>query len=141
MGTAFREAKNVFRRNFIANELVGREEELACIDEFLTTQIKNRTNKKQSVGLSNVLYISGYPGTGKTALVESTCAQHSSQPSWTKNVKYIKLNCMSAEDPKRIYAMILNEIKPNADAPNPKTAQEMLENILLHEGSKSPKIM
>ncbi|CAJ0749026.1 13092_t:CDS:2, partial [Entrophospora sp. SA101] len=59
---ALQEAKSLFRLTASPKRLIGREEERREITEFLTSHIID--------GKPGSLYITGIPGTGKTALLE-----------------------------------------------------------------------
>lgn len=120
----FQEAKNIFRRCADSNQIVGRHEERAKINEFWTECVDEKC-------MGGALYISGYPGTGKTALVNEVLAKKVK----TSQCKVVKVNCMTAEDPKSIYNMILKELKPSQTVDNYKMAIEKLEDMIISENS------
>lgn len=59
-----KQAKAVFRVSAAPDRLVGRDKERKVIQEFISNTV--------AVHKSGSLYLSGAPGTGKTALVEHT---------------------------------------------------------------------
>ncbi|KAI9101086.1 P-loop containing nucleoside triphosphate hydrolase protein [Phlyctochytrium arcticum] len=105
----FQDAKSLFRRNGAStHRLVGRTQERATIIKFWETHVI----AGKAVGAS--LYISGCPGTGKTALVDEICADFERRKVYDKlshKVYVTKINCMVIKDPKKIYAKILAEIR------------------------------
>ena len=92
----YSQAKNLFQRGYhdtlSRNCLIGREKEAQCINEFIQQSIEVRK--------SNSLYISGPPGTGKTAQVNLTL----SQPQYhTPKSKIVNINCMMLRNPELIF--------------------------------------
>jgi cell division control protein 6 len=81
--TVYNEARLLFSRSADPGPLVGRETERIELADFIETNVKGHR--------SGCLYISGPPGTGKSALVgevSKDCEESSS-------VKYAYVNCMS----------------------------------------------
>ncbi|CAL1678485.1 unnamed protein product [Lasius platythorax] len=76
-------------------ELPGREEELAKLQEFFQRHLEGRT--------SGSLYVSGPPGTGKTA----TLFKIMRQSDLRSKVKIVYINCTSMKSAAAIYAKII----------------------------------
>ena len=107
----YQTVKSLFRRSSSPDEIVGRETERQTIAEFCKELIVS--------GSPGGLYISGSPGTGKTACVDAVCKQLSTWKS-PRAFKVTRINCMSVLDPKFIFTklllMIKNVQKPSKDA-------------------------
>ncbi|RUP50716.1 P-loop containing nucleoside triphosphate hydrolase protein, partial [Jimgerdemannia flammicorona] len=106
-GSVYQEAKSVFRRTATPARLVGRTLERAAINSFWEKHVLG--NKPGS------LYISGSPGTGKTAMLmdimRSVAPERVGKPRRKHSVKVMMINCMSLTDPKAIYTKMLAELK------------------------------
>ena len=63
--SVFQAAKSAFRRCSTPAKLIGRDEERKTIEAFIKHHVLN--------GKPGALYISGCPGTGKTALLNEVC--------------------------------------------------------------------
>ncbi|KAK9712171.1 AAA ATPase [Basidiobolus ranarum] len=119
--SVYQEAKALFRRSTIPNQLVGREEEREVLIHFWDEHV---TGNKPGC-----LYISGSPGTGKTALLSQLCEEFNPDEVDHK-VQLIKINCMSVNDPKAIYTRLLSEVGASSSAS--KDASKTLEKKFLH---------
>jgi cell division control protein 6 len=80
-------------------ELVGREAEATAIRSLVTDHVRSRTSAS--------LYISGKPGTGKTATVTATVAELEATFGPDEAV-VVKINCMTTA-PRAIYTRLLDE--------------------------------
>lgn len=95
--TIYSRAKALFQRgsNFNKNsmhlQLTSRETEAKYINDFLLNSIRMNT--------SNSLYISGPPGTGKTAQVQLLLQQYEKSSS----IRVVKINCMTLNNPEQIF--------------------------------------
>ncbi|KAF2474862.1 cell division control protein Cdc6 [Lindgomyces ingoldianus] len=95
--TVYNEARQVFARGSAPAILFGRNEERKELEAFIST----RTKAKKS----GCLYVSGPPGTGKSALVNEVCGTIKSAGS----VKTGYINCMSVKDAVDLYRKLLEE--------------------------------
>ncbi|KAI9286776.1 P-loop containing nucleoside triphosphate hydrolase protein [Umbelopsis sp. AD052] len=99
------DAKALFRRTAVPTRLVGRSQEKEIIIEFLENHVLKNT--------SGCLYISGSPGTGKSAMLREIMADM--EPKYeditTHTVKVCSINCMSIKEPKAIYSKLVSELK------------------------------
>lgn len=103
-------AKALFRRTAIPSRLVARDNERETMMDFWQTHvIGNRPGS---------LYISGSPGTGKTAMLMDIMrkSQDELDSLSTHKVQTVMINCMSVGEPKQIYMKLVTELK------GPKTA-------------------
>ncbi|KAK6334747.1 AAA ATPase [Orbilia javanica] len=94
--TIFTSGKNLFVRSTAPGKLVGREKERAQLTDFL----KSKLEKK----VGGCMYVSGPPGTGKSALLSEVIADLS-----TEGVKMVYFNCMATKDPKDIYSKLAED--------------------------------
>ncbi|KAJ1963705.1 AAA ATPase [Dipsacomyces acuminosporus] len=105
--------KTVLHRSTAAPNIVGRESEQATIRCFLQTTIEQ--------GRGGSLYISGNPGTGKTACLQALIKQSSASfPS-------VLVNCVPLTRPDQAYSAILDALQAtNAQKDAPLAALEKL---------------
>ncbi|KAJ2963495.1 hypothetical protein NQZ79_g1546 [Umbelopsis isabellina] len=99
------EAKALFRRTAVPTRLVGRTQERDTIAKFWEDHaIGNK---------SGCLYISGSPGTGKSAMLREIIAdmQPKAKDVSTHTIKVCSINCMSVKEPRAIYAKLVAELK------------------------------
>ncbi|CAL7935755.1 unnamed protein product [Xylocopa violacea] len=82
----------------IPENLPGREAELQKLQEFLEDHLENET--------SGSLYVSGPPGTGKTACLSKLI----SKPEFKSKFKVVYVNCTSMKSAGVIYAKIIQEL-------------------------------
>lgn len=127
----YQDAKALFRRTTEPHRLVGRVAERETIRQFCLNHIL--TPKAGS------LYISGQPGTGKTALLKEMIRDM--QPAIEKApfaIKVLTINCMTVKDPKLVYHKMLVELGYKSEVGD-KEAAIVVENLVL--GDKKNKIM
>lgn len=87
-------------------EILGREKEAKEIKDFVTDAIKDE------MGCS--LYISGQPGTGKSATINNIIDQINFKKLKTQKVF---INCMSVENSSTIYSNLLEKFAPEITVP------------------------
>jgi cell division control protein 6 len=95
--TIYNEARQVFARGSAPTALFGREEERKELESFITTRAKSKK--------SGCIYVSGPPGTGKSAFVNDVCCTVSSE-----SVKTGYINCMSVKNAVDLYRTLLEEL-------------------------------
>ncbi|ODV78266.1 cell division control protein Cdc6 [Suhomyces tanzawaensis NRRL Y-17324] len=103
----YTQAKALFQRGSAdyTSPLVSREVEALCLNRFLLDNITNHT--------SNSLYISGPPGTGKTAQINVSFKALSSGQNIKINgatAKVIQINCMTLNAPEHIFHEIYSQV-------------------------------
>lgn len=88
----------------LPDELVGRKQEMKTITDFVCSRISSKK--------SGSLYISGAPGTGKSACASKIL----SSKEITEHAQVITINCMSSKNATAIYSKIASEMgaKPSA---------------------------
>ncbi|KAK3848677.1 MAG: P-loop containing nucleoside triphosphate hydrolase protein [Linnemannia gamsii] len=128
----YQDAKALFRRTTEPHRLVGRIAERETIRQFCQDHIL--TPKAGS------LYISGQPGTGKTALLKEV--MRNMQPVMDNapfDIKVLMINCMTVKDPKLVYHKMLVELGYKSEASDKEGAVKAIEALVL--GEKKNKTM
>ena len=90
--------------------LSGRATERALIREFITSFVDEAKNPVPVQCVS--LYISGSPGTGKTAVVNSVISELAIPPTFT----VITINCMALNDVDFLWSRLADELSSNVKA-------------------------
>lgn len=103
----YQKAKAVFRRTAIPSRLIGRGNERKQMMDFW----KQHVLKNQP----GCLYISGMPGTGKTAMLNEVMRLNEDDIMALRShqVKTVFVNCMSVKEPKQIYQKLVEELRPS----------------------------
>ncbi|ORY62137.1 P-loop containing nucleoside triphosphate hydrolase protein [Pseudomassariella vexata] len=94
--TVYHHARQLFSRNAGPSQLIGRDAERIQLRGFL-----QRCSKSNPSGC---LYVSGPPGTGKSAMVNEL----TQEVAEASNVKKACINCMSIKSSKDLYATLLD---------------------------------
>ncbi|KAI0404803.1 P-loop containing nucleoside triphosphate hydrolase protein [Xylaria palmicola] len=103
--TVYHRARQLFSRSADPGQLIGRDEERQHLSQFLQ-RCKTSTP-------SGCIYVSGPPGTGKSAMVnEVTQALADSTP-----VKKVYVNCMSIKSSRDLYETLLEQISDPTSIP------------------------
>ncbi|KAF2832191.1 cell division control protein Cdc6 [Ophiobolus disseminans] len=95
--TIYNEARQVFARGSAPLALYGRDTERKELENFISTRMKGKK--------SGCIYVSGPPGTGKSAFVNEVCQSVSSDGS----IKTGYINCMSVKNATDLYRTLLEE--------------------------------
>lgn len=96
--TIYNTARQLFVRSADPGRLIGREEERNELNNFLQDGIQSRSGQ--------CLYVSGPPGTGKSALVTEVCHELKENP----DVRTAYVNCMSVKSSKDIYTKLAEDL-------------------------------
>ncbi|QDS67576.1 hypothetical protein FKW77_003531 [Venturia effusa] len=98
--------------------LVGREKENQELSEFVSERLLERS--------SGCIYISGPPGTGKSALVNQVCTELQGEVSH----KSTYVNCMSVKTAKDIFAKLLDDFEKTdvLEGSETETLEEMFHD-------------
>ena len=97
----FSATKALFYRSTKPLKLEAREKEREILEQFLQQKVQKY--------LPCSMYISGNPGTGKSALVEEFLEEKKSLFR-KNNIHVVKINCMSVKEVKKIYHEIVVEL-------------------------------
>ncbi|KAJ2559087.1 AAA ATPase [Coemansia sp. RSA 1933] len=101
--SAFAAVKTVLHRSTAAPQIIGRESEQITIRKFLSATVERNHGGS--------MYISGNPGTGKTACLQAIIKQSSAK------FTSVLVNCVPLTRPGQVYASILDALaKPVANA-------------------------
>jgi cell division control protein 6 len=114
--TVYNAARQLFARSSDPGKLVGREEERSELADFINTCIDTTSG--------GCTYVSGPPGTGKSALVHEI----TSDLQESDTVKKAYVNCMSVKTSKDIYTALLQSLSSGSmvlDGNEMKTLQSM----------------
>ena len=103
--TIYNNARQLFVRSADPGSLVGREEERSQLQSFIQRGIESKRGK--------CLYVSGPPGTGKSALVSKVCRGFEESP----DVRVAYINCMSAKTSKDICKKLQEDLTDEAVVP------------------------
>ncbi|KAI1304462.1 P-loop containing nucleoside triphosphate hydrolase protein [Xylaria venustula] len=116
--TVYHHARQLFSRSADPGQLTGRDDERRHLTQFL--------QRCKTSAPSGCIYVSGPPGTGKSAMVnEVTQALVDSTP-----VKKVYVNCMSIKSSKDLYETILEQIADPLDFPDGDAAT-IIEKLLM----------
>ncbi|CAO3617615.1 unnamed protein product [Mucor fragilis] len=120
--TLYQKAKAVFRRTAIPSRLIGRGDEREQMLSFWKEHVL--ANKP------GCLYISGMPGTGKTAMLTEVIRRMEDDIMALRShrVSTVVVNCMSVKEPKQIYQKLIEELSPAAGVQQDvvKQAEELI---------------
>ena len=107
--------------------LIGRDGERAELTSF----VRKGIGAKNAAG-QRCMYVSGPPGTGKSALVDEVCRDFVE----TEGTKMLYLNCMSIKSSKMMYTKIIDALL-GEDTVLVKSEEETLKDLFLGNGQLS----
>ncbi|KAL6108393.1 orc1 [Pungitius sinensis] len=98
------EARTRLHVSSVPESLPCREQEFQDIYSFVESKIED--------GTGGCMYISGVPGTGKTATVQEVmrCLQHAADVDEIPSFHFIEINGMKMTDPHQAYVQILQKL-------------------------------
>lgn len=96
--TVYHTARQSFVRSAHPGRLVGREAEREKLQSFIQDGTTNRSGR--------CLYVSGPPGTGKSALVGEVCQSFANSP----NLRKAYINCMSVKAFGDVYSILSGDL-------------------------------
>ncbi|MCJ1276750.1 AAA ATPase [Puttea exsequens] len=95
--TVYNYARQLFARSADPRPIIGREDERTELHAFISKGIESKNGR--------CMYVSGPPGTGKSALVSEVCSSIQD----LEGVKMAYINCMSAKSSRDIYGKLMQE--------------------------------
>lgn len=102
--STYQTARQLFSRSSGSGGLVGRDSEKAELSTFLNTRLVSKSG--------GCLYVSGPPGTGKSAFVDEVSQQYRD----ADNVKLCVINCMSVKSTKDLSLKLSEDLGLEEDA-------------------------
>ncbi|KAJ9164574.1 Cell division control protein [Coniochaeta hoffmannii] len=102
--TIYHAARQLFSRSSEPGQLVGREDERARLCKFLDRCSTPRP--------SGCLYVSGPPGTGKSAMTNAVTEELAAA---SPKVRKAYINCMSIKSSKELYVTLLDQLDLEVD--------------------------
>ncbi|KAK0731711.1 putative cell division control protein [Lasiosphaeris hirsuta] len=102
--TVYNQARQLFSRSADSGPLIGRDEERA--------QLKGFVNRCATARPGGCLYVSGPPGTGKSAMVNEVTQE---VVAASKSVKKAYVNCMSIKSSRDLYATLFEQLSGETD--------------------------
>ncbi|KAJ8277895.1 hypothetical protein GJAV_G00081370 [Gymnothorax javanicus] len=111
-GNVLEEARERLHVSSVPESLPCREQEFQDIYSFVESKIID--------GTGGCMYISGVPGTGKTATVHEAirCLQHASDLDEIPSFHFIEINGMKMTDPHQAYVQILQKLTEQKATPD-----------------------
>lgn len=101
--TVYTPARQMFARSANPGRLIGREKERAELSSFIENGMKSRKG--------GCIYVSGPPGTGKSATIEEVCRDL----NVTSVVKTAHVNCVSMRVARDIYGKLVESLCDESD--------------------------
>jgi cell division control protein 6 len=95
--TVYALARDLFTQSTSPRKLIGRDTERVQLRSFISDAI---TSKK-----GGCIYISGPPGTGKSALIDEVSAEFKTDPS----IKIAGVNCVGIKSAKEVYSKLMQD--------------------------------
>ncbi|CAG7994694.1 unnamed protein product [Penicillium salamii] len=100
--SVYSQARQLFARGASSGRLVGRDSEREKLTSFLTNGVESRSG--------GCLYISGPPGTGKSAMVQEVCKDLD-----LSNVRVSHVNCASMRVSRDVYSRLVQDFSADTD--------------------------
>ncbi|KLJ09235.1 hypothetical protein EMPG_15343 [Blastomyces silverae] len=101
--TVYTPARQLFARSATPGRLVGRDSERQELASFIQNAVQSRQG--------GCMYVSGPPGTGKSAMVDEVCQDLSMDVDLKKEtLRIARINCASMTNSKDIYAKLADEL-------------------------------
>lgn len=107
----------------VPENMIGREQEMSSLEDFIQDHLENKTSAS--------LYISGPPGTGKTACL----SQIMSKPKFKKLFTIVYVNCTTMKSTTAIYKKITEELNINTSK-NTNNCKNVIEKYLAEKITK-----
>lgn len=102
--TVYHQARQLFSRSADPGQLIGRDEERAKLQNFL--------ERCKTPRPSGCLYVSGPPGTGKSAMINRITEDTA---SGSDSIRKAYINCMSIKSAKDLYITLLDQLGGEPD--------------------------
>lgn len=124
--TVYHSARQLFARGAEPGQLIGRDDERKQLTDFL--------DRCSSTSPSGCLYVSGPPGTGKSAMITELIQGYADR----ENVQTAYINCMSVKSSKDLYITLLSGIGLPADGLSEAEAVDSLQKAFTPKDKSDP---
>ncbi|KAK4105522.1 cell division control protein Cdc6 [Parathielavia hyrcaniae] len=121
--TVYYQARQLFSRSADPGQLIGRDDERDQLHQFL--------DRCKTTRPSGCLYVSGPPGTGKSAMVNKITEEAASE---SESVRKAYINCMSIKTSKDLYITLLDQLGGDTDM-SESDVVEALQKLFLRKKS------
>jgi cell division control protein 6 len=121
--SVYSQARQLFARGANSGRLVGRDTEREKLVSFITEGVESRTG--------GCLYISGPPGTGKSAMVQEVCADMD-----LSNVRISHVNCASMRVSRDVYSRLIQDFCEDSDVFK-KSEGDRLKSMFIPSSKKA----
>jgi cell division control protein 6 len=119
--TVYHQARQLFSRSADPGQLIGRDDERAQLETFL--------ERCKTPRPSGCLYVSGPPGTGKSAMVNRMTEE---VVAGSESTHKAYVNCMSIKSSKDLYVTLLDQLGGDADM-SESDVVEALQKLFLRK--------
>lgn len=119
-------ARQLFLKSADPGRLIGREQERKELKSFIQGGYQSKSGR--------CLYVSGPPGTGKSALVAEVCHEFQGSP----DVKTVCVNCMSVKSSKDVYGKLLEDLIEDVEHCEENEKAQMRKFFLPEKKSPGP---
>lgn len=115
-------AKQLFARSAAPGVLVGRDDEKSELNSLIQKSLDEKKGR--------CLYVSGPPGTGKSAAVADVFNECDPKLNDSKNIKVVNINCASITNARDIYGKLIEVLCPNFKAKSSsKSEADILQSL------------
>ncbi|KAJ5204216.1 uncharacterized protein N7498_005095 [Penicillium cinerascens] len=116
--SVYSQARQLFARGANSGRLVGRDAEREKVSTFIEDCLESKKG--------SCLYISGPPGTGKSAMVNEVC-----QDMDLSNVKVSHVNCVSMRSARDVYSKLIQDFCNDSEEVFKKSEAERLKAMFV----------
>ncbi|KAJ5127346.1 hypothetical protein N7448_008125 [Penicillium atrosanguineum] len=116
--SVYSQARQLFARGANSGRLVGRDMEREKVSRFIEDCLESKKG--------SCLYISGPPGTGKSAMVNEVC-----QEMELSTVKVSHVNCMSMRSARDVYSKLIQDFSDDTEEVFKKSEAERLKAMFV----------
>lgn len=117
--TIYHHARQLFSRSADPGQLIGRDDERDQLRTFL--------QRCSTSSPSGCIYVSGPPGTGKSAMVH----EMTREVAKASVVKKAYVNCMSIKSAKDLYATLLDLLCDGTEVPEAEDAASVIQKLFV----------
>ncbi|KAJ5147547.1 uncharacterized protein N7443_000859 [Penicillium atrosanguineum] len=116
--SVYSQARQLFARGANSGRLVGRDMEREKVSRFIEDCLESKKG--------SCLYISGPPGTGKSAMVNEVC-----QEMELSTVKVSHVNCVSMRSARDVYSKLIQDFSDDTEEVFKKSEAERLKAMFV----------